>query len=98
MLMITIETDSSTVTLRFAGRLAGPEARELARDWPTAAFKPPNQRFMLDLTAVTCIDAVGQAFLAEVHREGASLVGTGAELSGVNDEWLFPRAGGVLSP
>jgi hypothetical protein len=98
MLMITIEQESRMVTLRFAGRLAGPEARALARDWPTATFKPPHRQFMLDLTGVTSIDAVGEAFLERVQGEGARVVGMAAELSGANHDRLSRIAGGVFSP
>jgi hypothetical protein len=75
MLMISIETDGTIATMRFDGRLAGAEARELTRNWPTAAFKPRHHRLLLDLTGVTFIDAIGEAFLAGAHREGAELVG-----------------------
>jgi anti-anti-sigma regulatory factor len=75
MLMITVETEAANVTLRLDGRLAGPEARELARGWSAAAFKQPHQRVLLDLTGVTSIDGVGKEFLSQATRNGDRLVG-----------------------
>ena len=86
MLMISTETDGTIATMRFDGRLAGAEARELTRNWPTAAFRPRQHRLLLDVTGVTFIDAIGEAFLASAHREGAELVGgdeTGAVVNAI---------------
>ena len=75
MLVITLETDASTLTLRLDGQLAGPGVRELARHWRAAASKQPYQRMLLDLAGVTAIDLSGKEFLKLVHRRGDQLVG-----------------------
>jgi anti-anti-sigma regulatory factor len=75
MLMITVDAQADVVTLRLTGRLAGPEARELARNWSTAAFKEPHQEVWLDLAGLTAVDAIGLEFLAQAHRNGDRLVG-----------------------
>jgi anti-anti-sigma regulatory factor len=74
MLMITVEADGDTVRLRLGGRLAGPEARELARTWSAAKYKQPHQRIVFDVADVTSIDTVGVEFLAQVYRTGHTLV------------------------
>ena len=88
MLMITVETDATTVIFRLAGRLAGPGVRELARTWSASAIERPHCRARLDLAGVTSVDALGREFLAEVHRGGDALVdgaATGALVAEVSD-------------
>jgi hypothetical protein len=102
MLMITVETDAPTPTLRLDGRLAGPGVGELARHWRAAAFTRPHQRLLFDLAGLTSVDALGRKFLAEVHRHGDTLVGgvsTGALIDEIRrdpatDDWpgQEPRA------
>jgi anti-anti-sigma regulatory factor len=75
MLMITVETDTATVTFRLDGRLAGPGVRELARNWSAVALNQPHQRVLLDLTGVSSVDDLGEEFLAQVLRHGDRLVG-----------------------
>jgi hypothetical protein len=75
MLMITLETDAPTPTLRLDGQLAGPGVRELARHWHAAAITRPHQRVLLDLAGLTSVDALGRKFLAKVHQYGDTLVG-----------------------
>jgi anti-anti-sigma factor len=74
MLMITVEADAPTVTLRLDGRLAGPGIRELARSWSAAARKQPHRRVLLDLAGVTAVDASGKDFLAKAYRQGSKLI------------------------
>jgi len=74
VLIITVDTAPAIVTLRFNGRLALPEIGEVARMWNVMAFKPPRRRVLLDLSAVTAIDAAGKQFLERVHQEGNTLV------------------------
>ena len=74
MLMITIDTTAEIATLRFDGRLAAPDIHEVARNWTVMPFKPPHRRVLLDLTAVTAIDAAGREFLEQAHRDGNTLV------------------------
>jgi hypothetical protein len=75
MLMITIETEGADVVLRLDGRLAGPEARELANSWNAGRFRQSHQRVTLDLTGVTSVDMAGSEFLVEVCRRGDRLIG-----------------------
>jgi hypothetical protein len=72
--MITVEAESSRVTLRLDGRLAGPEARELVGGWRATAFNPLRQRVVVDLVGVTAVDGQGREFLTQIHRHGAMLM------------------------
>jgi ABC-type transporter Mla MlaB component len=95
MLMITLETDAPTPTLRLDGQLAGPGVRELARHWHRAAFTRPDQRVLLDLAGLTSVDASGREFLAKVHRHGDTLIGgdtTGALVDEIRRDALTSRA------
>jgi hypothetical protein len=75
MLMITVETEGASVTLRLEGRLTGPESRELARYRRAAGFERRHQRVSLDLTGVVAVDREGRDFLARAQRRGDRLVG-----------------------
>jgi len=85
MLRITVESEEATVMLRLDGGLAGPEANELTRTWSRGTFAQPDQQLLFDLTGVTVIDVVGMSFLAQMHRQGATLVG-GAATEAIVDE------------
>jgi hypothetical protein len=74
MLMITVEAESSRVTIRLDGRLAGPEARELVGGWRSTAFNPLRQCVVVDLAGVTAVDGSGREFLSQIHRHGATLM------------------------
>ena len=74
MLRITLHDDPQALTFQLEGRLAGPWVRELEECWRAALVGRRVQGLLLDLTAVTSIDAAGQACLAALHRQGARLV------------------------
>jgi ABC-type transporter Mla MlaB component len=95
MLVITLETDAATLTLRLDGQLAGPGVRELARHWRAAAFKQPYQRILLDLAGVTAIDLSGKEFLRQVHRRGDRLVG-GVTIRALLEEITREDVAGLL--
>ncbi|HKB37260.1 MAG TPA: hypothetical protein VKD72_12465 [Gemmataceae bacterium] len=77
MLRITVMDNPGPLTFRLEGRLAGPWVRELENCWQStlASQREPGLRF--DLTGVTFVDAVGKAFLAARHTQGAELVASG---------------------
>jgi hypothetical protein len=85
MLMITVESGAALVTFRLDGRLAGPEARELTRNWDASTFKQPHQRVLFDLTGITGVDVMGREFLAQALRRGDRLIG-GASTSAIVQE------------
>jgi len=104
MLMITVETEAAIVVFRLDGRLAGPEVRELARNWRTAALEQPHQRVLFDLAGVTSVDVLGKAFLAQVYQRGHKLVGgvtTKAiveEIMGEGRPTVARNSGGTVQP
>jgi anti-anti-sigma regulatory factor len=77
MLRITTRNRPETTCFIIEGRLAGPLILELDRCWKAAISKDPHTTIMVDLSGATCIDAQGKQFLAQMHRSGAKLTGTG---------------------
>lgn len=73
MLLITVEREAAMVTLRFDGRLAGPEARELAKTWSASAYTQPHETVCFDLAGLTDVDPVGREFLARAEQSGITL-------------------------
>ncbi len=77
MLRITTCNRPETTSFIIEGRLAGHLILELDRCWQAAISKDPRTTIMVDLSGATCIDAQGKQFLAQMHRNGAKLIGTG---------------------
>ena len=72
MLKITIRPDARSTRLELEGRLAGPWVRELDRCWHTAATALRGD-LIVDLAAVTFVDAEGRALLTRMWQQGAEL-------------------------
>ena len=75
MLKITTQKNTSGTTLKLEGKLAGLWVPELERCWQRAVAADEPVKVMLK--AVTFIDDAGRGLLAEIHRNGAELVGEG---------------------
>ena len=72
MLRITVRDEPGTLRLQLEGQLVGPLVRVLEECWERTRAR---QRILqVDLTEVTAIDAAGQAYLAEMHRQGAEFI------------------------
>lgn len=76
MLKITIRPDARSTRLELEGRLAGPWVRELDRCWHTVAAAPQGD-LIVDLSAVTFVDAEGKALLTQMSQQGAQLHAVG---------------------
>jgi anti-anti-sigma regulatory factor len=74
MLRITVHDKPRILTFRLEGRLAGPWLRELEECWQSTLACQGKPILCVDLTGVTFIDAVGQACLAAMHRQGAEFI------------------------
>ncbi len=74
MLRITMHDNQESLTFQLEGRLAGAWVKEVeqCQNRALSCRRRPVVRF--DLTGVTFIDTVGQAFLASMHHQGAELV------------------------
>jgi anti-anti-sigma regulatory factor len=76
MLRITVHDTPGALTFQLEGRLAGPWVRVLQECWQSTVAGRLDSALRLNLTGVTFIDAVGQACLAAMHRQGAAFVAT----------------------
>jgi len=75
MLKVTIDKDTSLITFKLEGRIAGEWVDELERAWLEEAGR--SKCLKVDLTGVTFIDPAGKEFLAARYDEGAELIVAG---------------------
>jgi ABC-type transporter Mla MlaB component len=81
MLRITVHKTPGVVTFRLEGKLTGEWVAVLQECWQIELSRQQGTIrradltvFRVDLTGVTCVDAVGKACLAAMHRQGSELV------------------------
>jgi len=72
MLKITIRPDARSTRIELEGRLIGLWVKELDRCWHTVAVAPHGD-LIVDLAAVTFVDAEGKALLTRMWQQGAQL-------------------------
>ena len=82
MLRITVTERPDGAAIVVEGRLAGPNVDELARCWDAL----PAPAGVVDLDAVTFIDAAGKILLRRLHRAGARLLASGCMTRAIVDE------------
>lgn len=75
MLKITLHDSAGEFRLNLEGRLAGAWVRELELCWRTASSTTAGRRTVVDLADVDFVDTAGEELLANLHSEGAELVG-----------------------
>jgi anti-anti-sigma regulatory factor len=84
MLKITIHNEDAATRLQVEGKLAGPWAEELKNCWQSVIA--PGRALLVDLSALTLIDADGKALLAEMHRQGVRLAAVGLMTQAIIEE------------
>jgi anti-anti-sigma regulatory factor len=84
MLKITIHNEDAATRLQVEGKLAGPWAEELKRCWQGVI--EPGRALLVDLSALTLIDADGKALLVEMHRQGVKLAAVGLMTQAIIEE------------
>jgi anti-anti-sigma regulatory factor len=77
MLRITTHNRETEMRLVVEGKLAGPWVAELERCWQTAISAQACSPILVDLTAVSYVDAEGKELLTRMRRNGAELLVTG---------------------
>jgi outer membrane protein len=75
MLRITTFDQGTTLMMKLEGKIVGPWVEELERGWRAA--QGSNRDLVIDLTAVTFIDAAGKRLLMAIYGQGGRLVGSG---------------------
>lgn len=81
MLRITIEEAPLAVTLRLEGKLIGPWVEEVEQCWRKALVNLGPRTILVDLSAVSFVDAAGQSLLAKMELAGFRLAGSGSMAS-----------------
>jgi hypothetical protein len=84
MLRITIHHEDAATRLQVEGKLAGPWVEELKTCWQSAVA--PGRALLVDLSALTLIDAEGKGLLAEMHRHGVKLAAVGLMTQAIIEE------------
>jgi hypothetical protein len=82
MLRITIHNEAAATRLIVEGKLVGPWVEELKKCWQAIA----HAELLVDLSAMTWIDAEGRGLLAEMHRQGVRLAAAGLMTRAIIEE------------
>jgi outer membrane protein len=77
MLRITTEKKRGKTIVSVEGRLAGPSVATLEQCWREIRASSPQEKFHVNLCAVSFIDAPGKVLLKEIHRQGGQLIAEG---------------------
>jgi len=95
MLRITVHSEEQATRLVIEGELTEPGVEELRKCWQQVSSLPPPS-VLVNLTDLTGIDSAGKELLAQMHRQGARLIGAGvmiealvAEIARGRDEQNF---------
>ena len=86
MLKITTLIHAESTTFKLEGRLAGPWVQELERCWDSVVGTMTTPPLIIDLSAVTYVDADGKDLLKKIHRQGGRLVAAGCLTSCIVNE------------
>lgn len=87
MLRIHVEHDNGAVKIRLEGKLIHPWVDELFLVWMDTVHGLAKGRLLLvDLNAVSFVDARGKAMLAAMCRTGGRLQGSGPFIAAVIEE------------
>ena len=73
MLRVTRAEHGNSTQFKLEGKLAGTWVDVMEQSWRQAVTESPGRPFLIDLTAITYIDAKGTKLLSEMHRQGAEL-------------------------
>lgn len=86
MLRITIRNEDSATSFVIEGKLAWPWVEELRKCWRRALSCHQPQSIRVDFTAMTFIDSRGRDLLVQMHRQGATLEGSGLMITALIEE------------
>jgi len=86
MLRITTEKKRGKVILTVEGKLAGQWTAALEECWRNLRAASPQERFSVNLCAVSFIDAAGKILLRTIYRDGGQLIAEGCLNQAIVDE------------
>jgi len=77
MLRIHIQREAEATSLTIEGKLAGPWVMELEKCWREEMNSEPTKRVVVNLAAVSFVDADGRELLSRMRQQGTRLVARG---------------------
>jgi anti-anti-sigma regulatory factor len=83
MLRITTHTAADMLTFQVEGRLVGPWVTELRDCWQKTVASRGQRVARVDLRAVTFVDAAGRELLADLYRQGATLLACDCQMKAI---------------
>ena len=99
MLRVTTENKRGKVKVTVEGRIASHTVTTLEQCWRELRAASPEAKFLVNICAVSFIDAAGKALLSQIHREGGKLVAEGClnqaivkEIAGGRKQVAKPKA------
>ena len=86
MLRISVLNDLQATRLKLEGKLAHQWVGEARQAWVATRALSGEKKVVVDLYAVSYVDECGSWLLAEMHRTGAELVGSGPMISALIED------------
>jgi ABC-type transporter Mla MlaB component len=86
MLRIHIQREAESTSLTIEGKLTGPWVMELEKCWREEMSREPTGRVVVNLAAVSFVDAGGRELLSRMRRQGARLIARGCLMKMLVDE------------
>jgi anti-anti-sigma regulatory factor len=86
MLRIGVHNDSESASFTIEGKLTGRGAIELEQCWQTAIAGEPLKSVVVNLAAVTFVDAQCRELLIRMRRQGVKLVPTGCLMRAIVEQ------------
>jgi anti-anti-sigma regulatory factor len=86
MLRISVLNGSGTTRFKLEGKLAHEWVREAEVAWTAHTALNGKKKVIVDLYDVCFVDEAGHQLLADMHRAGGKLVGSGPMMSALIEE------------
>jgi outer membrane protein len=95
MLRVTTEKKKSKTVLSVEGRLAGQNVSTLEQCWRELRSASPQEKFYVNLCAVSFIDGAGKMLLQTMHHEGGQLIADGCLNQAIVEEIVGKEKNGT---
>jgi len=86
MFRATVEEQNEGVSVKLEGSLSGPYVQELEKCWKGWQERSAGKVAVVDLEALTFVNAAGKELLARICAAGAKLIGRGPMTRSIVEE------------
>lgn len=97
MLRITVHTEGTQTTLELEGRLTGPWVAELHHAWQEAGMSG-GRSIVVNLAAVSYVDADGKRLLSDMCRTGVRFEASGCLMRSLVEDMTRICHGNAVEP